>query len=364
MQLHELGWSPALAAQLQAICRDARNGDRGVLHPARVVREDREAYILHAATGPRLARVTGRLRHQAASRVEFPAVGDWVAAELPPGDGTAAIHAVLPRRSQFARQAAGTAGGAQIVAANVDLVLLVSGLDADFNPRRIERYLALAWESGASPVIVLNKVDMCPAPAERCTVVEGVAPGVPVYCVSARDGQGLAELRACLQPGTTAALLGSSGVGKSSLINAWLGTDRLRTSPVRADDSHGRHTTTHRELLLLPGGGVIIDTPGMRELQLLATDEALAATFSDVADLAAQCRFNDCRHEREPGCAIRAALACGDLDAARWASYCKLQRELAYAARREDVGARLAEKQRWKKIHIQAQKHMKEKRRM
>jgi ribosome biogenesis GTPase len=373
MQLTDWGWNDELQQQFQsfqsrsatpALGHEAPSAPRGLpLSPARIAREDREAYLICTTAGLRLARVTGRLRHNAQSRADFPAVGDWVIADLPPGDGPAAIHAILPRRSLFARKAAGDNADQQVLAANIDTVFLVSGLDHDFNPRRIERYPTLAWESGAAPVIVLNKADVCTDLPARLADVETVAFAVPIHAVSAQDGRGVADLLVYLKPGATAALLGSSGVGKSSLINALLGEDRLRTAAVRADDSHGRHTTTHRELLLLPAGGVIIDTPGLRELQLWATDDALAGAFADIESLAADCRFRDCAHDTEPGCAIRAALSSGRLDAARYASYVKLKRELAYLARRDDVVAQAAEKERWKKLHLEGQKRMKAKRR-
>ncbi len=349
MSLQHLGWTPAWAQQFASYRQQN-------LVPARVIREDREAYTVAGDFGERLARVTGRLRHQATGRADFPGVGDWVALELPPGDGPAAIHAVLPRRSLFSRKGIGAAGDEQIVATNVDTVLLVSGLDGDFNVRRIERYLTLAWESGAVPAIVLNKADVCDDLTARLVEVESVAPGAAVHIVSAQDGRGLDELRPYVRAEQTVALLGSSGVGKSSLINALLGNQRQRTAAVREDDSHGRHTTTHRELILVPDGGVIIDTPGMRELQLWAGDEALGNAFADVEELAADCRFRDCGHNGEPGCAVQAALASGALSAARYESYVKLRRELAYLARRDDVFARLAERDRWKRIHIAARR--------
>lgn len=318
--------------------------------PARIAREERAAYFILTDIGEQLARVSGRLRAAATRRADFPAVGDWVAVSSVEGEG-AVIQSVLPRRTLFSRRSVGEgAADEQVIAANLDTVFLVSGLDGDFNPRRIERYLTLAWESGAAPVVVLNKADLCPNFAERVAMVEELAPGTPVHAVSAAATRGAEALRPYLGPGTTTALLGSSGVGKSSLINVLLGTARQRTAAVRADDQRGRHTTTRREMLLLPTGGVLIDTPGMRELQLWADAAALDQVFADVTALAEQCRFHDCRHEVEPGCAVRAALAAGTLAPARYASYVKLGRELSYQARRDDVRLWMAERERWKKL--------------
>jgi ribosome biogenesis GTPase / thiamine phosphate phosphatase len=259
------------------------------------------------AEGEVLARVAGRLRHQASGRSDFPAVGDWVALEADSAGSDARIRAVLPRHSRFSRRAAGDPAEEQIVAANIDTVFLVGGLDGDFNPRRIERYLLVASESGATPVVVLNKADLVEArkrwparcarsrPAWRCT---------PCRAAS-RDRWTCSA--ATWRQGTTAALLGSSGVGKSTIVNRLVGFDLLRTRDVRVADSRGRHTSTSRQMVLLPEGGVLIDTPGMRELQLWETGEALAGTFGDIDALAEACRFRDCRHRQEPGCAVRAA---------------------------------------------------------
>ncbi len=260
---------------------------------------------------------------------------------LEPFDGNRGlIHAVLERRTAFIRKTAGELTEAQVVAANVDTVFLVTGLDGDFNLRRIERYLTAAWESGASPVIVLNKSDLRDDLAEVAEAVEAIALGTPVAVVSARDGANLDSLRRHLRPGKTAALLGSSGVGKSSLINRLLGEELLPTGPVREDDSRGRHVTSRRELIALPRGALLIDTPGMRELQLWADGGSLAHAFDDVESMAARCRFADCRHEREPGCAVREALASGALDLARFESYLKQRRELRHLALKQDSRAR------------------------
>jgi ribosome biogenesis GTPase / thiamine phosphate phosphatase len=259
------------------------------------------------------------------------AVGDWVVL-----DPRGTIHAILPRKSAFSRMSVSGRTEEQVVAANVDAVFLVQSFGPDLNARRLERYLAAAWESGAAPVIVLTKVDLATAPTEEMAPIEAVALGVPVHPISSVTGEGLVALDAYLAPGQTVALLGSSGVGKSTLLNRLLGVDRFATGPLR-DDGKGRHTTTNRELVTLPGGALVIDTPGMRELQLWVGDEALETTFEDVSLLAAQCRFADCAHETEPGCAVREALASGALSEERFESFRKLQRELAALAARQDA---------------------------
>ncbi len=343
MNLTELGWAPRFAQHFGPFREQG-------LAPGRVAREERQRYLVCGEQGELTAEVAGRLRHEAASRAELPAVGDWVAVAARPAEGKATIHAVLPRKSAFLRKVAGSHTEEQVVAANVDVVFLVSGLDGDFSPRRIERYLALAWESGAQPVIVLNKADVCADVEARVAETESVAVGVPIHALSATEGRGLEALEAYLGPGGTGAFLGSSGVGKSTLINALLGEEALATAPVREDDSRGRHTTTHRELIVLPGRGLVIDTPGMRELQLWGDQDTLSQAFEDVEALAAACRFRDCAHQGEPGCAVQAALADGTLDSARWQSYLRLQRELRHLERRRDERARRAEEGRWKTI--------------
>jgi ribosome biogenesis GTPase len=239
-----------------------------------------------------------------------------------------------------------------VLAANLDVVFIVSSLNEDLNLRRLERYLTLAWESGATPVILLTKADLHPDPDAAAAEVGTIAYGVPVHPLSARTGAGVAAVREHLLPGVTAALLGSSGVGKSTLVNTLTGEELLATQAIR-DDGRGRHTTTRRELVVLPGGGLVIDTPGLRELQLWEADEGLEEAFEDVAELAAQCRFSDCAHETEPGCAIQAALEDGRLTHERWESYVKLQRELEHLERRLDKRAQAEEKRRWRAVNVE-----------
>ncbi len=341
LDLTALGWSPRLGALF------APHAAEGLV-PARVSLEHTHIYRVLTAEGETLARVAGRLRHRAAGRADYPAVGDWVAIEPDPHDSDARIHAILPRISRFSRRAAGDVTEEQIVAANIDTVFLVAGLDRDFNPRRLERYLVVARESGAAPVIVLNKADLSDDPGARVEEVRALAQGMPVYAVSARTPATLEVLRPYLGYGQTGALLGSSGVGKSSIVNRLVGHDLLRTRDVRESDSRGRHTSANRQLVMLPEGGVLIDTPGMRELQLWETSEGLADTFGDIEELAAHCRFRDCQHRAEPGCAVLNAVATGALHADRLASFHKLADEQAYQVQQQDERAAIEDKRRGK----------------
>jgi ribosome biogenesis GTPase len=341
-RLRALGWDDAFAAAF------APYAERCV--PGRVTLEHQKIYRVSTADGEILARVRGRLRHLAERRDRFPAVGDWVAVQ--PGAGAAdegAIDALLPRRSRFSRKVAGETTEEQVVAANIDTVFLVSGLDHDFNLRRIERYLTTAWNGGARPVIVLNKADLVDDIGTVVREVETVASGAPILAVSSKRGEGVEGLLAFLGPGQTGAFLGSSGVGKSTLINRLRGDERQRTAEVRASDSRGRHTTTHRELLELPGGGLLIDTPGMREVQLW--EGSLDDAFADIHALAAGCHFRDCRHTTEPRCAVAVAAGNGGLDPARLASFQQLQRELDAQARRQDELLLLQDKKKNKIVH-------------
>jgi ribosome biogenesis GTPase len=344
-QLSALGWDESFADSFQPHVSSG-------LVPARVALEHKHVYELLSPHGALNAHCTGRLLHASTSRSDLPAVGDWVAVRLRPGEDHADIHVVLPRRSKFSRRAAGDADAEQIVAANIDTVFLVAGLDRDFNLRRIERYLAIAWDSGAQPVIVLNKADLHLDPESARSEVAAIAPAVPVIPLSAARGEGLDALAPWLGEGRTIALLGSSGAGKSTLVNALLGETRQLTNVVSDADGKGRHTTTRRELIVAPDGTLVIDTPGMRELQLWDLDaSALETTFDDVATIARGCRFADCRHDGEPGCAIRAALEDGSLAGDRWRSFLKLQREQAYAARRADPRLARASRDVWKRIN-------------
>jgi len=306
--------------------------------------------VLHPE-GELEAVLPGRVRRAAAERADLPAVGDWVALRLEPREPKGLIQAVLPRRSKFSRKLAGTTTHEQVVAANVDIALLATALDNDFNPRRVERYLLLAWEGGAVPVVLLTKADLADSVDDRIAEIAAIAPAVPIHPISVITGEGLGALDAYLLRGRTLALLGSSGVGKSTLINRLLGSDVLRTAEVRVSDQRGRHTTSNRQLLVLPGGALIIDTPGMRELQLWQSDEGVRETFEDVEALGNGCRFNDCRHRDEPGCAVQRAVEDGAISAERVANYQRLQVELDHLRTKQDVLARLDEKRKLRSIH-------------
>jgi len=321
----------------------------------RVAVQHKTQYEIYTENGELRAETTGKMQYEARGKDDLPVVGDWVVMR-PREEGMATIYGILPRKSKFSRQAAGKKTEEQIVAANIDTVFLVAGLDGDYNLRRMERYLVVAWESGANPVIVLNKVDLCNDIAQVIQEVDSIALGMPVVVMSALNDQGLDELLPHIKKGTTGALLGSSGVGKSTIINHLLGKEILKTQEVRETDDRGRHTTARRELILLPSGGLLMDTPGMRELQLWGGDEGIKDAFDDITELAQKCRFRDCRHGVEPDCAVQQALQGGALDPDRFESYLKLQKEIAYLHRKEDKAAELLQKEKWRKIHAAQKK--------
>jgi len=343
MGLKEYGWSSFFADHFELFARQGLQAGRVVLVHGKI-------YYLRTDGGEIAAEIRGRLRHRGRESPELlPAIGDWVAA----GDR---IHAVLPRRSKLSRKVAGDASREQVVAANVDTVLLVMGLDGDYSPRRIERLLIMAWDSGAQPVVLLNKADLADDVETSRAEVESVAPGVPVVAMSTLHDESLAVLDPYLRPARTLALVGSSGVGKSTLINRLAGRELLKVREVRARDDRGQHTTTHRQLVRLPEGALLIDNPGIRELQLWASSDGLDRAFEEIDEYAAGCRFRDCRHRDEPGCAVLAAVEAGELAAARLASRHAMDRELDYLELRRDERARRAEKKRVAAIHKEAKR--------
>ena len=341
--LQRWGWS----SYFEALWNE---GERADALPARVIAQQRKFWRIAGAFGECWAEVSGKLRLASEEGVEWPAVGDWVVAETRESGGSALILEVLPRRSRFVRKVAGKKIAEQVIAANVDTALLVSALDGDFNPRRVERYLAQCWESGARPVIVLNKADACGDVRDKTAAIERIAVGTDVCVVSARTGQGMEGLERFLTPGQTIVLLGSSGVGKSTIANRLLGEMHQEVQPVREGDSRGRHTTSARELFVLPGGALLMDTPGLRELQLWDATDGVSQAFADIDTLAAECRFSDCKHEGEPGCAVQAAVDAGTLDEARIENRRKLLREQEFLRRKMDPEARRAEKRRIKHL--------------
>ena len=341
-ELESLGWNDRLSSLYEPFA-----GDDVVA--GRVSIQHRGAYDVLTELGELRCEVPRRLVHEAATTADLPVVGDWVVITPASGGGSGTITAVLPRLTKFSRKTAWQAAEEQVLAANIDVAFLVASMNEDLSLRRLERYLILAWESGARPVIVLTKSDLHPAPEAAVAEVETIAGGVPVHAISSVTGQGLDEVSDLLGPGLTAVLLGSSGVGKSTLVNTLAGEELLATQEIRGDGT-GRHTTTRRELIQLPSGGLVIDSPGIREVQLWVADDGIDEAFEDVTELFAHCRFSDCAHDREPGCAVQAALADGTLPAERWDSYLKLQGELEHLERKLDKRAASEARKKWKAL--------------
>ena len=356
MSIFRWGWN----GYFEAVWKEAEQED---VVAARVITQSRGIWRVAGDFGECPAEAAGKLRLAAGQGADWPAVGDWVAVELRVQGSAAQIQEVLPRRSRFTRKVAGKKLAEQVIAANVDTALLVSALDGDFNPRRAERYLVQCWESGVKPAIVLNKADATENVLERACEMEKAAMGVPLCVVSAKTGQGFSELETYLAPGQTLVLLGSSGVGKSTIVNRLMGGTIQEVQEVRASDNRGRHTTTAREIFVLPGGALLMDTPGLRELQLWGVDEGISQAFADIDALAVRCRFTNCSHGTEPGCAVQAAIDASALNPERLENWRKLQRELEFLQRKIDPEARQTEKQRIKKLMRGVQRMYRERQR-
>ncbi len=343
--LKNYGWNEFFEAYFSEYAGDG-------FSPARVSVEHRNYYELYSEHGELTAEKAGKLFYNAEDPGSLPAVGDWVVIKQLPNEEKAVIHAVLPRKSKFSRKKAGETTVEQVVAANVDYVFIISSLNQDLNFKRMERYLALAWDNGVKPVVLLSKADICDGIYARLAETEERLVGTDVHVISALKGAGLDDLHKYFEGNKTVAVVGSSGVGKSTLINSLLNRNVMDVSEISLYKDRGRHTTAHRELFVVPGGGLIIDTPGMREIQLWEGGEGLEELFEDIEKLTLECKFSDCKHESEPGCRVLAAITSGELEEGRFKSYKKLQNEIKYFARKQDKKAQLEEKKKWKKISL------------
>lgn len=342
-ELLQFGWNPFFEAEFSDFQEQG-------FEPARVAVEHRNYYELYSTLGEVTADKSGKLFYDYDSKESLPAVGDWVVIKHIPNEPKAQIDAVLGRRTKFSRKTAGAVTEEQIVAANIDILFVMNSLDQDLNPRRIERYLTLAWDSGIQPVIVLNKLDLCENLDKFMIEVNEISFGTPVHVVSALNKTHIEELLPYFDGFKTIAVVGSSGVGKSTLINDLCDGTKMKVNNIGKYKDKGKHTTSHRELIVVPTGGLIIDTPGMREIQLWEGGEGLAETFEDIESLALNCRFTDCKHESEPGCAVKAAIKSGEVEVSRFKSYRKLLNEIKYFENKQNIRAQLNEKRRWKKL--------------
>lgn len=348
-ELKDLGWNEEWQQKYCEVLQQREN-DSSLLKIGRVAIEHKNMYRVITENGEILAVPSGKMKHKAMGREYYPAVGDWVLLDRNESTtGNAIIHGILNRKSKFSRKVAGNQTDEQIIATNIDIAFICTSINLDFNLRRLERYLTMAWESGAVPVILLTKSDLCEDIEEKVALVESVAFGVDIVSISSKTGMGINNLRRYIKAGDTVAFLGSSGVGKSSVVNYLFGEERLQVKDVREEDDKGRHTTTHRELIVLPEGGIVIDTPGMREFQILDISEGIESTFEDIEELALQCRFNDCLHSNEPGCRVKTAIRNGELTQERYSNYLKLKKEARFLALKEKKKERIINKKQLKK---------------
>jgi len=355
MELKKLGWDSFFDRNLAKILDNAR-GEYDLV-TGRVSAVHTNLCQVLTEKGEITAAISGKVRDGIANdvvftdaEVVFPAVGDWVVMIHDQHHNSGIIRMIMPRKTKFSRNAAGAVSQEQVIAANIDYAFIVAGFNADLNPSRIERYLVTVWNSGAVPVILLNKADLCPDVSEKVAEIERIAPGVAIHAISAINQEGLQQLDRYLNSGKTAVFIGSSGVGKSTIINRLLGRDIIKVKEISNYKDKGHHTTTSREMYLLENGGIVIDTPGMRELQLWEGEKGLSGTFQDIEEIASQCRFSDCRHQNEPECAVRVALENGTIERVRYKNYQKLQRELKYQESRTNIKLRMEESKRWKNI--------------
>jgi ribosome biogenesis GTPase len=352
MELKDLGWDSHFRLQFENI----ENKDS--LEPARITQEHKGLYMMINPGGEYMAEISGRMRYTTRGFSDFPAVGDWVLAKIFAEEKKGIIRTLLERRNRFSRKAVLSGGmpdsqgkiEEQVIAANINTVFIVTSMDSDFSPRRIERYMTSAYDSNINPVIVLNKADIAGDMEDYINHAESIAFGVPVIPVSGLTGTGIDNLRKFILPGETIVFLGSSGVGKSTIINNLTGTDRQKVNAVRETDHKGRHTTTTRELIILPDGGILIDTPGMREFQPWKSEKETGSAFKDIESFAEKCRYKNCGHESEPGCAVKEALNNGNLDSGRYNNYVQMKKEARYLERKVEKKAELTEKKKWKEI--------------